>query len=96
MPDDNDFATARGWPSSWTNHEPFTQKVAARLPSTDIPSPDGKRYLEQTFPVMQSILNPIGYHNITINNSPNSKDHVYGYSAYNVSDRQFWDGACEA
>jgi cellobiose dehydrogenase (acceptor) len=42
-----DFSTANGWPSSWTNHQPYTNMVTARLPSTDAPSTDGKRYLEQ-------------------------------------------------
>lgn len=56
-----------------------------RLPSSDNTSPDGIRYLEQTMPVMQSILDPMGFNQITINDNPNYKDHVYGYSAYNVS-----------
>ncbi|KZS87660.1 cellobiose dehydrogenase [Sistotremastrum niveocremeum HHB9708] len=82
-PTDDDFSTARGWPSSWTNHRPYTSLVTARLPSTDAPGTDGKRYLEQTFPVIQQMLTPLGYSNITINSNPDQKDHVYGYSAYN-------------
>ncbi|KAF8958430.1 hypothetical protein BDZ97DRAFT_1906522 [Flammula alnicola] len=71
-PTTSDFSAAAGWPSSWANHAPYTAKVTARLPSTDHPSTDGQRYLEQV-----SI-------NITINDNPNYKDHVYGYSAYDV------------
>ena len=56
-----------------------------RLPSSDNTSPDGIRYLEQTVPVMQSILDPIGFQQITLNDNPSFKDHAYGYSAYNVS-----------
>ena len=79
-----DFSTNNGWPSSWNYSEPYTQKLIARLPSSDNTSPDGIRYLEQTMPVMQSILTPLGFRQITINSDVDSKDHVYGYSAYNV------------
>lgn len=85
LPPDSDFATAQGWPSSWGNHAPYTAKLKARLPSTDHPSTDGKRYLEQTADVAAQLLGGQGYRQLTINDDPNSKDHVYGYSAYNVS-----------
>jgi cellobiose dehydrogenase (acceptor) len=83
-PPDSDFSVANGWPSSWTNHSPYTNKMKARLPSTDVPSPDGKRYLVQLYNVMRDLLQPLGYRNLTINNAPNEKDHVFGYSAFNV------------
>lgn len=85
IPNDQDFSTARGWPSSWTNHAPYTSLLSQRLPATDNTSPDGIRYLEQTMPVMQSVLNPLGFRQITLNSDVNSRDHVYGYSGYNVS-----------
>lgn len=58
--------------------------MSSRLPSTDAPSTDGKRYLEQSFDVAQQLLNGQGYRQITINSDTNSKDHVYGYSSYDV------------
>ncbi|KAI0051610.1 hypothetical protein FA95DRAFT_1602622 [Auriscalpium vulgare] len=82
LPTDADFSGANGWPSAWQNHAPYTSALSARLPSTDAPSTDGKRYLEQTFNVVQSLLTPQGYRQVTINSDVNSKDHVYGYSAY--------------
>lgn len=82
LPPDSDFTTAQGWPASWVNHGPYTAKLKARLPSTDHPSTDGKRYLEQTFNVVSQLLNAQGYQNITINDNTNFKDHAYGYSAY--------------
>ncbi|KAK7056498.1 substrate-specific activator of APC-dependent proteolysis [Paramarasmius palmivorus] len=82
-PPDIDFATSAGWPASWANHHPYTNKLKARLPSTDHPSTDGKRYLEQTFDVVASLLKGQGYSQITLNDNPDYKDHVYGYSAYN-------------
>lgn len=59
--------------------------LTARLPSTDHPSTDGNRYLEQSFNVVQQLLTPQGYSQITINSNPNYKDHAYGYSAFDVS-----------
>jgi len=82
LPTDSDFSQANGWPLSWGNHQPYTSALSARLPSTDHPSTDGKRYLEQSATVAALLLNPQGYRNLTINSSPNSKDHVYGNSAF--------------
>ena len=58
--------------------------MSARLPSTDQPSTDGKRYLEQSSTVMGQLLNSQGYTQTTINDNPGSKEHVYGFSAYDV------------
>lgn len=58
--------------------------MIARLPSTDAPSTDGQRYLEQSFQVTQQLLEGQGYTQITINDNPNQKDHAYGYSAFDV------------
>ncbi|KAK7052336.1 cellobiose dehydrogenase [Favolaschia claudopus] len=82
LPADQDFSTSAGWPQEWTNHQPYTAALKARLPPTDAPSTDGKRYLEQVSDVVGQLLNPQGFRNVTINNSPNDKDHIYGYSAY--------------
>ncbi|KAH7920130.1 hypothetical protein BV22DRAFT_823461 [Leucogyrophana mollusca] len=82
LPTDWDFSTGNGWPASWGNHQPYTSKVSARLPSTDHPSTDGKRYLEQSATVVAQLLNGQGYRNVTINSDTNSKDHAYGNSAF--------------
>ncbi|KAF8874745.1 hypothetical protein BD779DRAFT_1678607 [Infundibulicybe gibba] len=82
LPPYSDFATTSGWPSSWGNHQPYTSKLTARLPSTDHPSTDGKRYLEQSELVAAQLLNAQGYRQLTINDNPDQKDHVYGFSAY--------------
>lgn len=84
-PADSDFSTARGWPSTWTAHQPYTSQMTSRLPSTDHPSTDGLRYLEQSANVTMQLLAGQGYSQITINSNPNSKDHVMGYSAFDVS-----------
>ncbi|KAF8154680.1 cellobiose dehydrogenase [Crassisporium funariophilum] len=82
FPPYSDFSSGNGWPTSWGNHAPYTAKLKARLPSTDHPSTDGKRYLMQAADVTAKLLNGQGYTNLTINDNPDSKDHVYGYSAF--------------
>jgi cellobiose dehydrogenase (acceptor) len=54
------------------------------LPATDTPSTDGKRYLTQVYDVVKSLLDKQNYSALTINDNPNSKDHVYGNPAYYV------------
>ncbi|KAH8103281.1 cellobiose dehydrogenase [Cristinia sonorae] len=86
IPNDRDFSQASGFPLSWGNHQPFTNKLKARLPSTDHPSTDGKRYLEESFDVVAQLLKGQGYSEITINDNPDSKDHVFGHSAFDFLD----------
>ncbi|KAL9714475.1 substrate-specific activator of APC-dependent proteolysis [Leucoagaricus gongylophorus] len=82
LPPASDFSPAVGFPASWENHTPYTAKLRARLPSTDHPSTDGKRYLEQVSNIVSQLLDSQGYSQITINDNPDWKDHAYGYSAY--------------
>ena len=82
LPAQSDFSTGNGWPSSWGNHQPYTDKLKQRLPSTDHPSTDGQRYLEESADVVSQLLKAQGYSQITINDNPDYKDHVYGYSAF--------------
>ncbi|KAG8994110.1 hypothetical protein FRB94_010106 [Tulasnella sp. JGI-2019a] len=81
-PPDADFALANGWPSGWQTPDTAYAALAARLPSTEVPSPDGKQYLTQVFTVVQSLLAPQGYTQAVINSNPNFKDHVYGHPAF--------------
>ncbi|KAJ1310030.1 hypothetical protein OPQ81_006783 [Rhizoctonia solani] len=81
-PQDEDFAIDNNWPIGWQNIEPYVAKLHARLPSTDIPSTDGKRYLTQVYDVFKGVLDAQGYQSVTINNERNMKDKVYGYSAF--------------
>ncbi|KAG6878465.1 substrate-specific activator of APC-dependent proteolysis [Termitomyces sp. T159_Od127] len=82
VPPYSDFATSAGWPASWGNHLPYTNKMLARLPSTDAPSTDHKRYLEQSANVAAQLLQYQGYRQSTINDNPDDKEHVYGYSSF--------------
>lgn len=67
-----------GWPQAWTNHGQYTAALKARLPPTDAPSTDGKRYLEQSFDTVALYLKSQGFRQLTINDSPDQKDHVFG------------------
>ncbi|KAF7377697.1 Cellobiose dehydrogenase [Mycena sanguinolenta] len=90
LPSDEDFSTSSGWPTQWTNHQPYTAALKARLPPTDAPSTDGKRYLEQVSNVVSQLLIPQGYRNVTINDNPDDKDHIYVHmtlSAANAVDQ---------
>jgi len=49
-----------GWPASRSDHWPYTDHLTARLPSTNTPSPDGKRYFDQTFDIIEELLLPRG------------------------------------
>ncbi|KAF8584272.1 hypothetical protein K439DRAFT_1150670 [Ramaria rubella] len=90
FPTTYEFSTSNGWPSSWSNHGPYTSALKARLPSTDTPSPDGKRYLEQAYDVTSQLLKGQGYTNITVNDNPDSKDHIFGYSSWNFQQGMRW------
>ncbi|KAF8710274.1 cellobiose dehydrogenase, partial [Rhizoctonia solani] len=81
-PQDEDFATSNNWPVGFQNIAPYVSKLHNRLPSTDVPSPDGKRYLTQVYDVFKGVLDAQGYQSITINNQRNKKDKIYGYSAF--------------
>ncbi|EJD48894.1 cellobiose dehydrogenase [Auricularia subglabra TFB-10046 SS5] len=83
LPTDDDFSTQNGWPSGWQNAGQAANTINSRMPSTDHPSPDGKLYLQESYSIVEQILKPMGYSEITINSNRNYKDHVYGHSAYN-------------
>ncbi|KDN51286.1 hypothetical protein RSAG8_00915, partial [Rhizoctonia solani AG-8 WAC10335] len=83
-PTDAEWATSNGWPSGWQTPNTALSKVKARLPATDTPSTDGKRYLPQVYDVVKSLLDKQNYSATTINNNPNAKDHVYGHPGYYV------------
>jgi cellobiose dehydrogenase (acceptor) len=84
-PSPGDFATTQGWPSSWTNIQPYQDMVTARIPSTNRPSTDNQWYLDQTFAVVGGFLTKNGYTNLSINANPYWKDHAFGQSEYAVS-----------
>ncbi|CAE6451933.1 unnamed protein product [Rhizoctonia solani] len=85
-PTDAEWATSNGWPSGWQTPNAALNKVKARLPSTDTPSTDGKRYLTQVYDIVKLILDKQNYSAVTINENRNSKDRVYGHPNYYIQD----------
>ncbi|KAF8690928.1 Cellobiose dehydrogenase, partial [Rhizoctonia solani] len=81
-PRDEDFSTNNGWPSGWQDVSKYLAKVQARLPSNDIASADGKRYMTEVYDVFKGVLDAQGYRTATINDFRNDKDNIYGYTAF--------------
>lgn len=74
MPTDAEFATTNGWPSGWQTPNTQINAVLARLPSTNLPSPDGIRYLDAAYNVVAQVLAAQGYAATEINSNRNQKD----------------------
>ncbi|QRV99262.1 GMC oxidoreductase [Ceratobasidium sp. AG-Ba] len=81
-PPDSEYSTANGWPSGWQSISTYVDKLKSRIPSNDLPSTDGKRYLTEFHDILKSVLDKQGYSELTVNNSPNSKNKVYGFTAF--------------
>lgn len=74
LPTDAEFSTSNGWPSGWQTPNTQINAVTARLPSTNTPSPDGKRYLDESYSVIGQLLKAQGYSETEINTNRNQKD----------------------
>ncbi|KAG8909001.1 hypothetical protein FRB99_000104 [Tulasnella sp. 403] len=85
-PPDSDFTTSNGWPSGWQTPNDAYQKLKTRLPSTEVPSPDGKLYLTQVYDVVSKLLTPRGFVAANINNNKDWKDHIFGRPAFSFVD----------
>ncbi|CAE6459094.1 unnamed protein product [Rhizoctonia solani] len=81
-PRNKDFSTSNGWPSGWQDVQKYLAKVQARLPSNDIASADGKRYMTEVYDIFKGVLDAQGYKSATINDKRNDKDKIYGYTAF--------------
>lgn len=62
-----------------------TSRVFSRIPGTDTPSKDGKRYLQQGFNVISGGLANAGWKSVTANNVPNQKNHTYTHTPFMFS-----------
>ncbi|KAI0525889.1 fungal cellulose binding domain-containing protein [Xylaria bambusicola] len=80
---DWDYNFPDGWKS--TDMAGATSRVFSRIPGTDTPSKDGKRYLQQGFDVLSGGLASSGWTSVTANNVPNQKNHTYTHTPYMFS-----------
>jgi len=77
---DMNFPAGSGWRS--TDMTAATSRVFSRIPSTDTPSQDGKRYIQESYNLMSNILGGSGWTSVTANNSPNSKHRTYAHTPF--------------
>jgi cellobiose dehydrogenase (acceptor) len=55
----------------------------------DAPSADGKWHLTRVYDVLKGVVDAQGYQSVTMNDRRNTKDEVYGYSAFSVYASQY-------
>ncbi|KAI1276713.1 fungal cellulose binding domain-containing protein [Xylaria sp. FL0933] len=80
---DWDYNFPSGWKSS--DMTGATSRVFSRIPGTDTPSKDGKRYLQQGFDVISGGLAKAGWTNVTANNVPTQKNHTFTHTPFMFS-----------
>ncbi|KAI0445879.1 fungal cellulose binding domain-containing protein [Xylaria telfairii] len=80
---DWDYNFPAGWKSS--DMAGATSRVFSRIPGTDAPSKDGKRYLQQGFDVLSGGLASAGWKNVTANNVPDQKNHTFSHTPFMFS-----------
>ncbi|KAI2618080.1 carbohydrate-binding module family 1 protein [Hypomontagnella submonticulosa] len=80
---DWDYNFPNGWQSS--QMAAATKRVFSRIPGTDHPSMDGKRYYQQGFEVLAGGLKSAGWAEVTANDVPNKKNHTYSHSPFMFS-----------
>nr|ADT70775.1 cellobiose dehydrogenase [Hypoxylon haematostroma] len=80
---DWDYNFPRGWKSR--DMAAATRRVFSRIPGTDNPSMDGKRYLQQGFEILAGGLKAAGWTEVTANDAPNKKNHTYSHSPFMFS-----------
>ncbi|KAH4104499.1 hypothetical protein HBI56_156500 [Parastagonospora nodorum] len=77
---DWDYNFPSGWKSS--DVKGAVDRVFKRIPGTDTPSVDGKRYKQEGFDVLSGALGADGWKSVVANDAPNSKNRVYSHSPF--------------
>ncbi|KAM7188670.1 cellobiose dehydrogenase [Naviculisporaceae sp. PSN 640] len=80
---DWDYLFPRGWKAS--DVAGAISRVFSRIPGTDAPSKDGKRYLQEGFNALAGGLKSSGWQQVTANNSPNQKNRTFAHTPYMYS-----------
>ncbi|KAF2871105.1 cellobiose dehydrogenase-like protein [Massariosphaeria phaeospora] len=72
------------FPSGWKSADvkAATDRVMKRIPGTDAPSVDGKRYKQEGFEVLASALSADGWKQVTANDVPSEKNRVFAHSPF--------------
>jgi cellobiose dehydrogenase (acceptor) len=86
VPLDWDTNFPAGWKAA--DIKAATQRVLKRIPGTDTPSMDGKRYKQQAYDVMKKVFVADGWKEVTPNSVPDQKDRVFGHAPFNYENAQ--------
>ncbi|KAL5472435.1 hypothetical protein PMIN07_000881 [Paraphaeosphaeria minitans] len=72
------------FPAGWKSADikSSVDAVFKRIPGTDTPSSDGKRYKQEGFNVLASAFAAAGWKQVTANNVPDQKDRVFSHSPF--------------
>ncbi|KAF4631847.1 cellobiose dehydrogenase [Cudoniella acicularis] len=79
-PVDWDYNFPAGWKA--TDMAAATERVFSRIPGTDHPSLDGKRYLQSGFDTVSKGLANANWTSVTANDVPGQKNRTYAHTPY--------------
>lgn len=77
---DFDYQFPNGWKSS--DVKGAIDRVFKRIPGTDTPSMDGKRYKQEGYDVLSGALAAGGWKNVVANDQPNQKNRTFSHSPF--------------
>lgn len=77
---DWDYLFPSGW--KFRDIQAAANRVFSRIPGTDAPSTDGKRYYQEGFDMLSGGLGAGGWKKVTANNAPNSKNHTFSNAPF--------------
>ncbi|KAE8445026.1 hypothetical protein EG329_014032 [Mollisiaceae sp. DMI_Dod_QoI] len=83
VPSDWDVNFPAGWKSS--DMAAATERVFSRIPGTDLPSMDGKRYLQDGFNLITGGLANANWTSVVANNVPGQKNRTYTHPPHMFS-----------
>ncbi len=83
---DWDYLFPTGW--KYNDIAAAAARVFSRIPGTDTPSMDGKRYYQEGFTMLSNGLASGGWSKITANSSPNSKNRTVSSAPFMFSNGQ--------
>jgi cellobiose dehydrogenase (acceptor) len=79
-PKDWDYNFPTGWKAA--DIKGATDRVFKRIPGTDTPSVDGKRYKQEGFEVLSTAFKSAGWKQVTANDVPEQKHNVFSHSPF--------------
>nr|ADT70773.1 cellobiose dehydrogenase [Amesia atrobrunnea] len=80
---DWDYLFPSGW--KYRDIQAAIGRVFSRIPGTDAPSTDGKRYYQQGFDVLAGGLSAGGWNKVTANSSPDKKNRTFSNAPFMFS-----------